>query len=57
MTHEEVMEQVRIEIKKILCALRLRIELEDDDFHYDATEEAENQILSIPEIKKGLEEG
>ena len=41
------------ELKTILSNLRQRIELEDDDFHYDSLLLALDQILALLEVKDG----
>ena len=43
------------QLLSILSTLRQRIELEDEDFHYDAVLEARDKILAITDIQIGLE--
>lgn len=43
-------------IHDILSTMRQRIELEDDDFHYDALLEAEEQLGVIADLYEALKD-
>jgi len=43
------------QLDDILGVMRQRIELEDDDFHYEAVLDAKDKIQAVTDIKIGLE--